>query len=67
MLTETFPRTDVTVKTIYTYTSGALATITDPIGNLTTINTANGTGQPTKITDPHSVVTNFTYDNATGC
>jgi len=63
MLTAQMPRTDVTVKTTYTYSSGALATITDPIGNLTTINTANGTGQPTKITDANSVETDLVYDN----
>jgi len=63
MLTAQTPRTDVTVKTTYTYSSGALASITDPAGNVTTINTANGTGQPTKVTDPNSVETDFTYDN----
>lgn len=63
LLTAQTPRTDVTVKTTYTYSSGALASITDPLGNVTTINTANGTGQPTKITDPNSVETDFTYDN----
>jgi RHS repeat-associated protein len=63
MLTAQMPRTDATVKTIYTYTSGALASITDPLSNLTTINTANGTGQPTKITDPNSVETDLVYDN----
>jgi RHS repeat-associated protein len=63
MLTAQAPRTDVTVKTTYTYTSGALASITDPLSHLTTINTANGTGQPTQITDPNSVVTNLVYDH----
>jgi RHS repeat-associated protein len=63
MLTAQTPRTDVTVKTTYTYTSGALATITDPLSNVTTINTVNGTGQPTKITDPNSVETDLVYDN----
>ena len=63
MLTETTPRTDLTVKTTYTYSSGALATITDPLSNVTTINTANGTGQPTKITDANSVETDLAYDN----
>ena len=49
MLTETFPRTGTTVKNTYTYTSGALASITDQLSHAITINTANGTGQPTKI------------------
>lgn len=30
---------------------------------MTTINTANGTGQPTKITDPNSIETDLVYDN----
>jgi RHS repeat-associated protein len=62
-LTETFPRTGTTVKNTYTYTSGALASITDQLSHTTTINTANGTGQPTEITDPNSVVTDLVYNN----
>ena len=62
MLTETFPRTGTTVKNTYTYSSGALASITDQLSHTFTINTANGTGQPTQITDPNSVVTNLAYD-----
>ncbi|MBV8978160.1 MAG: RHS repeat-associated core domain-containing protein [Alphaproteobacteria bacterium] len=61
--TETFPRTGTTVKNTYTYSSGALASIADQLSHTTTINTANGTGQPTEITDPNSVVTDFVYDN----
>jgi RHS repeat-associated protein len=63
MLTETFPRTGTTVKNTYTYSSGALASITDQLSHTITINTANGTGQPTKITDANSVETDFVYDN----
>ena len=63
LLTETFPRTGTTVKNTYTYSSGALASITDQLSHTTTINTANGTGQPTQITDPNSVVTNLVYDH----
>lgn len=63
MLTETFPRTGTTVKNTYTYSSGALASITDQLSHTTTINTANGTGQPTEITDPNGVVTDFVYNN----
>lgn len=61
--TETFPRTGTTVKNTYTYSSGALASISDQLSHTTTINTANGTGQPTEITDPNSVVTDFVYDH----
>lgn len=63
MLTETFPRTGTTVKNTYTYSSGALASITDQLSHTWTINTANGTGQATKITDPNSVVTDYAYNN----
>ena len=63
MLTETFPRTGTTVKNTYTYSSGALASITDQLSHTITINTANGTGQPTKVTDANSVETDFVYDN----
>jgi RHS repeat-associated protein len=63
MLTETFPRTGTTVKNTYTYSSGALASITDQLSHAWTVNTANGTGQPTEITDPNSVVTDFVYNN----
>jgi RHS repeat-associated protein len=63
MLTEAFPRTGTTVKNTYTYSGGKLSSISDQLSHVTTINTANGTGQPTQITDPNSVVTNFTYDN----
>jgi RHS repeat-associated protein len=63
MLTETFPRTGTTVKNTYTYSSGALASITDQLSHTTTINTANGTGQPTQITDSNSVVTDLVYDH----
>jgi RHS repeat-associated protein len=61
--TETFPRTATTVKNTYTYSGGALASISDQLSHTITINTANGTGQPTEITDPNSVVTDFVYDN----
>jgi len=63
MLTETFPRTGTTVKNTYTYSSGALASITDQLSHAITVNTANGTGQATKITDANSVETDFVYDN----
>ena len=63
MLTETFPRTGTTVKNTYTYSSGALASITDQLSHAITISTANGTGQPTKILDANSVETDFVYDN----
>ena len=47
----------------YTYTAaGYLATVTNEVGHLTTINTVNGLGQPTQVTDPNSVVTNLGYD-----
>ncbi|HLQ89462.1 MAG TPA: hypothetical protein VK148_05440 [Xanthobacteraceae bacterium] len=47
----------------YTYTAaGYLAAVTNEVGYLTTVNTVNGLGQPTQVTDPNSVVTNLGYD-----
>jgi YD repeat-containing protein len=63
MLTEQFPRTGTTVKNTYTYTGGALTSVTDQPSHATTINTYNGTGQPTQITDPNGVIINFVYNN----
>jgi RHS repeat-associated protein len=63
MLTETFPRTGTTVKNTYTYSGGALATITDQLSHVWTVNTANGTGQPTQITDQNGVVIDLAYNN----
>jgi RHS repeat-associated protein len=63
VLTTQRPRTGTTVKNTYTYSGGKLATVTDQLSHVWTINTANGTGQPTQITDPNGVVTDLTYDN----
>jgi RHS repeat-associated protein len=63
LYTATAPRTDTTITTTYGYTSGVLTSITDPLSNVTTVNTYNGTGQPTKITDPNSIETDFAYDH----
>jgi RHS repeat-associated protein len=63
MLTAQLPRTDVTAKTTYAYTSGALTSITDALSNVVTINTYTGGGLPTKITDANSVETDLAYDN----
>ena len=63
MLTAKLPRTGTTVKNTYTYSSGALASITDQLSHAITISTANGTGQPTKILDANNVETDFVYDN----
>ncbi|MBX9925821.1 MAG: hypothetical protein K2Y05_05645, partial [Hyphomicrobiaceae bacterium] len=32
------------------------------VGHVTTVNTVNGRGQPTQITDPNGIVSNLTYD-----
>ena len=50
-------------KVAYTYdTSGYVKTITDQVGHVTTVNTVNGRGEPTSITDPNGIVTALTYD-----
>lgn len=47
----------------YTYSSsGYLATITNQMGQVTTISAWDGRGQPMTVVDPNSVTTTFTYD-----
>lgn len=49
--------------TTYTYNAnGYLATVTDPVGLVTTATAWNGRGQPTSVTDPNGVVTTYAYD-----
>ncbi len=63
MLTEQLPRTDVTAKTTYGYSSdGALTSVTDALSNATTVTTHTGGGRPLTVQDPNSVVTALTYD-----
>ena len=64
LLSVTGPRTDVVQTTTYTYRTNTtfLASVKDALGRVTTINTVNAAGQPTRITDPNGVVTNLTYD-----
>ncbi|PBC18688.1 hypothetical protein CK226_33565 [Mesorhizobium sp. WSM4311] len=55
------PGTGDTVS--YTYdTSGYLATTTDEVGNVTTVNAVDGRGQPTEIQGANGLVTKLTYD-----
>ncbi|MBV9978461.1 hypothetical protein [Bradyrhizobium sp.] len=49
-----------------TYThnsSGFLASVTNEVGQVTTITAWNGRGQPTSITDPNGVARNLAYDS----
>lgn len=69
VLTADGPRTDVNDTTTYTYYTcttgsecGQVATVTNPLGQVTTYNTYNVHGQPLTITDPNGVVTTLTYD-----
>jgi RHS repeat-associated protein len=69
VLTEDGPRTDVTDVTTYTYYScttgfqcGQLQTVENALGHITTYNTYNAHGQPTKITDANTLVTSLAYD-----
>ena len=56
------PRTDVSSITSFTYlNNGDLHTITDAFGHVTTINSVDGNGRPTSITDPNGVITTLTY------
>ena len=55
------PRTDVTAKTTFAYTGGTLTSKTDALSHVWTVNNATAGGRPTKISDPNSVQTKFTY------
>ncbi|WP_161808063.1 RHS repeat-associated core domain-containing protein [Mesorhizobium sp. 1M-11] len=47
----------------YTYdASGYVATVTDEVGNVTTVNAVNGRGQPTEIQDANGLVAALSYD-----
>lgn len=47
----------------YTYDAlGYVKTITNEVGHVTTIDTVNGRGQPTLVTDPNGIKTALTYD-----
>jgi len=62
MLTATGPRTDVTDKTTYTYdTSGNLSTITNAVGQVTTLSNYDANGRVGLITDANDATTALTY------
>jgi YD repeat-containing protein len=62
LLTETGPRTDVMVRTTYTYdTAGNLKTVTNPAGQVTTFNTYDANGRATKVTGPDGRVQRYSY------
>jgi RHS repeat-associated protein len=70
LLTSDGPRTDVSDVTTYTYYNcvtgsecGQPQTVTNASGHVTTYNSYNAHGQPTLITDPNGLQTQFTYDN----
>jgi YD repeat-containing protein len=56
------PRTDVLPRTTFAYSGSKLTSITDPIGNVTTINTAKPGGLPLTVTDPNGVLTTLAYN-----
>jgi YD repeat-containing protein len=71
VLTANGPRTDVADVTTYTYypnddadlgKRGNVATITNALGQVTTISAYNVHGQPTSMTDANGLVTTMTYD-----
>jgi RHS repeat-associated protein len=69
VLTAKGPRTDLNATTTYAYYTclsgaqcGRLSTVTDALGNVTTINAYNAFGQPLSITDPNGVNTTLTFD-----
>jgi RHS repeat-associated protein len=69
VLTENGPRTDLSDVTTYTYYTcntgsqcGQLNTITNALSHVTTFNSYNAHGQPTRITDANGLVTSLGYD-----
>jgi YD repeat-containing protein len=79
VLTVDGPRTDVTDVTTYTYHAdnatctgasvigcrGQVHTVTNAVGQVTTVSEYNAHGQPVRITDPNGVVTTLAYDGRT--
>jgi YD repeat-containing protein len=62
ILTATGPRTDVTDKTTYVYdSSGNLSTITNAIGQVTTLSNYDANGRVGLITDANGTATALTY------
>lgn len=63
LTSQTGPRTDVTQTTSFTYdANGNLATVTDALNHVTTVNSVNASGLPTSVTDANGVTTAMTYD-----
>ncbi|QQS12097.1 MAG: RHS repeat protein [Rhodospirillales bacterium] len=57
------PRIDVVDLTTYAYDSaGHLASVTNALGQVTTVNAVDGRGMPLTVTDPNGVVTTLAYD-----
>lgn len=57
------PRADVDDITTYAYDANHdLLSITDAVGNITTINARNANGYPTEIEDTNGTLTTLTYD-----
>ncbi|MFT5419325.1 MAG: RHS repeat-associated protein [Candidatus Endobugula sp.] len=62
ILTVNGPRTDVNDITTYTYDSdGNRDSITDAMGNTTTLSNYNGRGQPQQLTDANGTITTLNY------
>jgi YD repeat-containing protein len=63
VLTATLRRTDLSDTTKYSYdANGDLATITDPLGHVTSITAYDANGLLLRIVDPNGLVTTLTYD-----
>ena len=64
MLTIDGPLAGAGDKVTYTYdpANGYVKTFTNEVGHVTTVNTVNGRGLPTRITDPNGVITDFVWN-----
>ena len=69
VLSATDPNNNVTRYTYYASTDpnparrGNVATITNPVGHITTVNAYDGSGRALSITDPNGVVTTLSYSS----
>jgi RHS repeat-associated protein len=63
LLSVQLPRTDVTAKTTFGYTSGTQTSVTDALSHVTTVTEAQSGGLPKKIRDPNGIFTTLSYNN----
>ena len=64
LLTVDGPLAGTSDKVTYAYdANGYVKTVTNELAQVTTINTVNGRGQPTRVTDANGVITDFVWND----